>query len=45
MDLAPLLPDGLTHRRPALTDAGIPVPEDLEAILGLCRAAEERVIG
>ena len=45
MDLVPLLPDGLTHRRPVLTDAGIPVPEDLEAILGLCRAAEERVIG
>ena len=45
MDLAPLLPDGLTYRRPALVEDGTPAAPDRDAILALCRAAEERVIG
>ncbi len=45
MDLRPLLPDGLTVRRPRLGESGTPVAEDRDAILALCRASEQRAIG
>ncbi|MFN8149035.1 MAG: GNAT family N-acetyltransferase [Candidatus Nanopelagicales bacterium] len=45
MDLGSFLPDGLTSRRPVLTDSGTPVREDLDAILALCRASEMSAIG
>ena len=45
MDLGSFLPDGLTSRRPVLTESGTPVSQDLKAILALCRASEMSAIG
>lgn len=45
MDLALVLPGGLTFRRPDLSAEGTPVAADRDAILALCRASELRAIG
>jgi mycothiol synthase len=45
MDLVRFLPAGLTDRRPVLSVSGTPVDADRDAILALCGASEQRVIG